>query len=74
MINFLDELGNFKQKNVYTSKCKFFLHFTTTDPLSNLQILLNKVLMWRFNQERRFNDADTVCIDVCIIDEYGPLF
>ena len=24
------------------------------------QILLNKVLAWRFNQEWRFNDADTV--------------
>ena len=32
LIDFLDELGNFKQKNFYTSKCKFFLHFTTTDP------------------------------------------
>ena len=31
-IDFLDELGNFKQKKVYTSKCRFFLHFTTTDP------------------------------------------
>ena len=33
LINFLDELGNFKQKN-YTSKCKFFLHFKATDPLT----------------------------------------
>ena len=24
LINFLDELGNFKQKKFYTSKCKFF--------------------------------------------------
>ena len=24
LINFLDKLGNFKQKNFYTSKCKFF--------------------------------------------------
>ena len=24
LINFLDELGNFKQKNFYTSKCKIF--------------------------------------------------
>ena len=31
-IDFLNELGNFKQKNFYTSKCKFFLHFTATDP------------------------------------------
>ena len=30
MIGFLDELGNFKQKN-YLSKCKHFLHFTATD-------------------------------------------
>ena len=45
MIDFLDELGNFKQKKFYTSKCnffftfynngpcKFFLHSTTTDPI-----------------------------------------
>ena len=32
LINFLDELGNFKQKNFYTSKCSFFLHFKATDP------------------------------------------
>ena len=32
MIDFLDELGNFKQKNFYILKCKFFLHFTATDP------------------------------------------
>ena len=32
LIDFLDELGNFKQKKIYTSKCKIFLHFTTTDP------------------------------------------
>ena len=24
MIDFLDELGNFKQKKIYTSKCNFF--------------------------------------------------
>ena len=34
MIDFLDELGNFKQKNFYTSICNLFLHFTTTDPFS----------------------------------------
>ena len=33
LIDFLDELGNFKQKNVYTSKCNFILHFTTTGPI-----------------------------------------
>ena len=33
LIDFLNELGNFKQKNFYTSKCRFFLHFTTTDPI-----------------------------------------
>ena len=33
LIDFLDELGNFKQKKFYTSKCKIFLHFTTTDPI-----------------------------------------
>ena len=33
LINFLDELGNFKQKKNYTLKCKFFLHFKATDPL-----------------------------------------
>ena len=34
LINFLDELDNFKQKNFYTSKCKIFLHFKATDPMS----------------------------------------
>ena len=34
MINFLDELGNFKQKKFYSSKCKFFLHFKATDPIT----------------------------------------
>ena len=33
LIDFLHELGNFKQKNFYISKCNFFLHFTTTDPM-----------------------------------------
>ena len=33
LIDFLDELGNFKQKKFYTSKCKIFLHFKATDPL-----------------------------------------
>ena len=32
LINFLDELGNFKQKKFYTSKCNFFLHFKATEP------------------------------------------
>ena len=32
LIDFLNELGNFKQKNFCTSKRKVFLHFTTTDP------------------------------------------
>ena len=32
LIDFLNELGNFKPKNVCTSKRKVFLHFTTTDP------------------------------------------
>ena len=31
LIDFLDELGNFKQKKFYTSKYKFFLHFKATD-------------------------------------------
>ena len=33
LINFLDELGNFKQKKFYTSKCKIFLPFKATAPL-----------------------------------------
>ena len=32
LIDFLHELGNFKQKKFYTSKCKFLLHFKATDP------------------------------------------
>ena len=34
LINFLDELGNFKQKKFYTLKCKTFLHFKATDPMA----------------------------------------
>ena len=34
-ISNLDELGNFKQKNFYTSKCNFFLHFKATDPMTS---------------------------------------
>ena len=43
LIDFLNELGNFKQKKIYTSKCKFFLHIRTTDPYSSqvTYILLN---------------------------------
>ena len=33
LIDFLDELGNFKQKKIYTSKCNCFLHFKATDPI-----------------------------------------
>ena len=29
LIDFLDKLGNFKQKKFYTSKCKFFLQQRT---------------------------------------------
>ena len=36
--NFLDKLGNFKQKKIYTSKCNFFLHFKATDPKSQFLI------------------------------------
>ena len=36
LINFLHELGNFKQKEIYTSKRKFFLHFKATDPMYNV--------------------------------------
>ena len=39
MINFLDELGNFKQKKFYTLKCKIFLHFKATDPKKPFQNL-----------------------------------
>ena len=31
LIGFLDELGNFKQKKLHFSKCKFFLQFTARD-------------------------------------------
>ena len=36
LIDFLHELGNFKQKKFCTSKCKFLLHFTATDPIFDL--------------------------------------
>ena len=34
-MNFYHELGNFKEKNFSTSKCKIFLHFKATDPKSH---------------------------------------
>ena len=43
LIDFLNELGNFKQNNFYTSKCKFFLHLTTTDQYT-------KVILVRFGK------------------------
>ena len=33
LIDFLDELGNFKQKKFYTSKCNFFFTFQNNRPL-----------------------------------------
>ena len=36
--------GNSKQKNFYISKCKIFLHFTTTDP--TLLHLRNLFVVW----------------------------
>ena len=32
LIDFLDELGNFKQKKFYTSKCKFLFTFYNNAP------------------------------------------
>ena len=55
MIDFLDELGNFKQKDFYTSKCKSFLHFTTTDPMSYLKKNEEKKLIHFIEQKRGFN-------------------
>ena len=40
LIDFLNELGNFKQEKFYTSKSNFFLHFTTTDPKNYLSIFI----------------------------------
>ena len=47
MIDFLDELGNFQQKNFYNSKCKFFYILqqqTHTQFLYNLKCVLCSVL------------------------------
>ena len=33
LIDFLDELGNFKQKKIYTSKCNFFFTFYSNGPI-----------------------------------------
>ena len=35
LIDFLDELGNFKQKKFYTSKCKFLFTFYNNGPLES---------------------------------------
>ena len=43
LIDFLDELGNFKQKKFYTSKFKIFLHFTATDPYLYILHIMNLV-------------------------------
>ena len=43
LIDFLHELGNFKQKKIYTSKCKFFLYFTTTEPYTYNSTQVKKI-------------------------------
>ena len=50
LIDFFDELANFKQKNLHL-KCIFFLHFTTTDPMYYLVISDTKHSC--YNQEIR---------------------
>ena len=48
LISFLNELGNFKQKNFYTLKWKFFLHFTTTDPYTMFGNYFSFFVFFRF--------------------------
>ena len=55
MIDFLDELGNSKQKDFYTSKCKSFLHFTIMDPMSYLKKNEEKKLVHFIEQKGGFN-------------------
>ena len=52
MIDFLDELGNFKQKNFYTSKCNFFSHFIFLNILG-----LNDDILWYYIPSHIFDSA-----------------
>ena len=45
LINFLNELGNLKKTNFYTSKCKIFLHFKATDPISIFDNFIENILL-----------------------------
>ena len=55
LINFLDELGNFKQKKFYTSKCKIFLHFKATDPIFSM------LDGWEFYWKMKMNQMPYYC-------------
>ena len=41
-MDFLDELGNFKQKKILHFKMLFFLHFTATDPMTITGIFISQ--------------------------------
>ena len=45
MIDFLDELCNFKQKKFYTSKCKIFLYFKATDSYLTFEFALSFTML-----------------------------
>ena len=45
MIDFLDELGNFKQKNFYTSKCIFFYNLQQQTPRRYIISLPDKIIL-----------------------------
>ena len=50
LIDFLDELGNFKPKKYYSSKCKFSLHYTAMDPEYSISIPLLRDFFRDFKQ------------------------
>ena len=50
LIDFLDELDNFKPKKYYTSNCKILLHYTAIDPEYSISIPLLRDFFRDFKQ------------------------
>ena len=58
LINFLDELGNFKQKKNFTLRnVNFFLHFKATDPIFRMIRYLTMVFL--ITLEKSINPSST---------------
>ena len=67
LINFLDELGNFKQKN-FTLQNVNFLHFTTTYPFTILKFFAWGVLIYHFLKTPKFGRLRHTCDRIYMYD------